>query len=67
MPKFQVIVTQDTTESTFVTVEAASEEEAAEKATTLADKFPLSKWERDECANSDPYVTGCDPEEDDDA
>ncbi len=62
MPKFEIIVTRDTTESTFVTVEAKNEDEAREKIEgELADSEslfgPTYHYERDECATSDPYIT----------
>ena len=60
MAKFRVIVTRDVTESAFITVEADSEEAASELVLEQADGLA---YERDECATSDPYVTGCDEEE----
>jgi len=70
MPKFRVIVTRDTTESAFITVEADDEEQANERALERAETAekiggPNLGYERDDCSQSDPYVTGCDEEEDD--
>ena len=66
MPKFRVIVTRDTTESAFLFFEAESEEQALELALGRAETMPLSGWARDECSTSDPYVTGCDEDDEDD-
>lgn len=60
--KFQVIVTRDITESTFVDVEACDYESARDKA--LAEvTSPLGyygAWEVDDgsCGSGEPYVTG---------
>jgi hypothetical protein len=68
MPKFTVIVTRDVTESAFLTVEADDEDKAHALAMEKADAAeqvggPILTYERDECATSDPYITGCNEEE----
>lgn len=60
MKIYQVIVTRDTTESAFIAMEAEDEKQAKALAMERAKTIPFSAWSRDECATTDPYVTGCD-------
>jgi hypothetical protein len=65
MTKFQVIVTRDITESTFIDVEAASAEEAEELALRQLYEQGETIWEVDDCPARDaPYVTDASPIED---
>ena len=67
MPKYQVTVTRDITESVTFTVEAEDDGDAHELAIERALAAgrmvePALVYERDECGCSAPYVTG-EPEE----
>jgi hypothetical protein len=63
MPKYQIILTRDITESVVVEVEAENAEEAQLWAEPPAD----AEWEIDEGSwnNGDIYITGCEPIEGD--
>ena len=68
MPKFRVVITRDTTESAFITVEAEDGDEAhvlAIERAQAAERIggPVLGYERDDCSQSDPYITGCDEED----
>jgi hypothetical protein len=57
MPKYQVMVTRDVTETAVFYVEADNEDAADEKALKIT-KEGEGKFEIDLC-NAKPYVTGC--------
>lgn len=65
MPRFTVIVTRDTTESTSVVIDAADADEASEKALDISYNDPYIKWEQDYTPNAsdDHYVTGVEEDE----
>jgi hypothetical protein len=62
MPKFRLLVTRDTTQSTVVEVEATDEDEAGflARQQVRADQSKFD-WELDDTPNAskDPYVTDC--------
>ncbi|MCG7629048.1 hypothetical protein MHM88_14650 [Epibacterium sp. MM17-32] len=57
MPKFQVILTRDVTESVCIEIEAADHDAATVKA---IENVPDTGWELDENLPDDAYVTGVD-------
>jgi len=59
MPKFNVIITRDITESTCITVEAVNADAAEEAALEQLDLQPDLKWEIDDGSWNigNPYVT----------
>lgn len=58
MKTFTVIVTRDVTESVVLTIEAASSEEASDRALFLVDTDLDQDWEVDDGSNyRTPYVT----------
>ena len=61
MPKYKVLVTREVSESAEVFVEAASEDEANEKATEIADSLDSGlNWEQDEAGyRSESHATNC--------
>jgi hypothetical protein len=62
MPKFNVLVTRDTTESTVVDVEADDAEQAKENALHEARLSPENfDWTPDDCMGGEPYLA--DPDE----
>jgi len=58
--KFTVVVTRDTTESAFITVEAEDEDTAKDLALKKSGNLDFRQWYRDYAALTDGYVTGCD-------
>ena len=59
MPKFNVIITRDITESTYVNVEAANPEAAEDAALDRLHEQVETKWEIDDGSwdSNSPYVT----------
>lgn len=59
MPKYKVIITRDITESTVITVEAASPEDAGPLAMDALAEQEWTDWEVDDGSwnNSDEYIT----------
>jgi hypothetical protein len=65
MPKFNVILTRDLTESVVVTVDAATADDAGEAAIEhIANSEEQFAWETDDNPAQDAYVTSVDPHED---
>jgi len=54
MPRFKFTITRDITESAVVVIEAASIEEAHDKA--IEDHTAITGWENDEGNNPEPYI-----------
>jgi len=63
MPKFEVVVTRDCTESIVIDVTAENEDDAREVALAQTKAKPFEAWERDDCSSSKPYTTGCEEAE----
>lgn len=62
MPRFDIILTRDVTESASVTVRARNAQAAKEKAMALAEAGKLTFETDDGNVWDHPYVTGCDEE-----
>jgi len=67
MAKYKIIITRDITESTVVTVEATSPDEAEFEAMTALLNAENTEWEIDDGSwdNDSPYVTDVTQEETD--
>ena len=61
MPRYELVLTRDTTESAIVTVEADDLEDATDMVLDMENKGDLSdKWKPDCCVNGDRYFTNLD-------
>lgn len=67
MPKFNVLMTRDVTESCVISVEAETEAEAIESAGALLSMTDAPGWSLDDASatSSHPYATSCDEVDDD--